>query len=379
MPSARTRLSGSLDIEAYQFTQPSPALLFADDRLLFSPRLTIDLDADLGRRFYAFVRTRVDRGFDPSEGRARVRLDEAALRFFAKRDGSLHLQAGKFATVVGSWVPRHDSWSNPFVSAPLPYENLTGIWDVAAVRTSKQLLAWSHVPPAPVIRAEQEEKPLRVPVIWGPVYAMGGSVGGAVGRMEFALEWKRAPLSADPEVWDDLPDRLRDGSLGGRIGFRPNEAWAFGVSAAEGPYLRESAVGSLPAGSRRGDYLERVVSVDAAFAWHRFQVWSEVFRASFGIPGIGRAKTITGYLEAKYKFGLRWSLAARLNGQEFSRFPDDEGGRVPWGRRTWRVDLAPSVRFTAHAQLKFQQSVTHESGGSREWIPMTATQLTIRF
>ena len=36
----------------------------------------------------------------------------------------LNVQAGKFATVVGNWIERYDSWNNPFITAPLPYENM---------------------------------------------------------------------------------------------------------------------------------------------------------------------------------------------------------------------------------------------------------------
>ena len=60
---------------------------------------------------------------------AQVRLDEYALRVTPWDDGRFNLQVGKFSTVVGNWVQRHHSWENPFITAPLPYENLTAISD----------------------------------------------------------------------------------------------------------------------------------------------------------------------------------------------------------------------------------------------------------
>ena len=124
------QLSGLVDLETYFIDRPAPALLFTDRDVLINPRLTLFLDAQLGSKIYVFAQTRVDRGFDPSDGGAEMRLDEYFLRYSPAK--SVNLQMGQFATVVGNWVSRHDSWQNPFINAPLPYENLTGMWDSAA-------------------------------------------------------------------------------------------------------------------------------------------------------------------------------------------------------------------------------------------------------
>src|SRR6202045_2633633 len=120
----RARLSGTLDLEAYHFQQPAPGLIASKIDNLFNPRLTFFLDAQLGSQFYFFAQSRIDRGFDPTDHGAQIRLDEYALRVTPWEDGRFTLQVGKFATVVGNWVPRHLSWENPFVDAPLVYENV---------------------------------------------------------------------------------------------------------------------------------------------------------------------------------------------------------------------------------------------------------------
>ena len=125
----RLRLSGTLDLEGYYIDQPPPGLIFTPSNALFNPRLIVFIDAQIGPYVSVFVQARVDRGFDPSDQGAQVRLDEYGLRVSPWKDVPFAMQAGKFATVVGNWVPRHYSWDNPFVNAPLPYENLTGIWD----------------------------------------------------------------------------------------------------------------------------------------------------------------------------------------------------------------------------------------------------------
>src|SRR5712671_800011 len=134
--NVRLRLSGTIDVEGYHFQQPAPGLIDSNIDNLFNPRLTLFLDAQIGSQVYVFVQSRLDRGFDPSDHGAQVRLDEYAVRVTPWDDGRFSLQVGKFATVVGNWVPRHLSWENPFINAPLIYENVTPISDTFAPTSS---------------------------------------------------------------------------------------------------------------------------------------------------------------------------------------------------------------------------------------------------
>src|SRR6476619_3268150 len=159
----RVRLSGTLDLEIYNFEQPAPGLIDSNIDTLFNPRLTLFLDAQIGSQIYFFTQARLDRGFDHSDQGAQVRLDEYALRITPWADGRFTLQLGKFGTVVGNWVPRHLSWDNPFVDAPLVYENITAISDKVAPYSANYF----------VIRLEANGKYEFNPVIWGPSYATG--------------------------------------------------------------------------------------------------------------------------------------------------------------------------------------------------------------
>src|SRR5437870_2240515 len=157
----RVRLSGTLDLEFYNFQQPPPGLIDSEIDNLFNPRLTLFLDAQVGSKIYFFAQARLDRGFDPSARGAQVRLDEYALRITPWDDGRFNLQVGKFATVVGNFVKRHLSWENPFVDAPLVYENITPINDKEAPDSPLDF----------VRRFEPAGKYEFNPVIWGPSYA----------------------------------------------------------------------------------------------------------------------------------------------------------------------------------------------------------------
>src|SRR5204862_2927930 len=312
----RARLSGTIDLEFYNFQQPAPGLIDSEIDNLFNPRLTLFLDAQAGSQVYFFAQARLDRGFDPSDHGADVRLDEYALRITPWQDGRFTLQVGKFATVVGNWVPRHLSWANPFISAPLVYENVTAIQDKYAPYSP---LYFIYAP-------YSQGKYAFNPVIWGPSYASGISVSGTLGRFDYAVEMKNASLSSRPESWYITENGFENPTFSSRLGFRPNEAWNFGFSGSEGPYFRREAEPTLPPGRDIDDYREFVLGQDVSFAWHHLQLWAEFYEARFEVPTVGNADTFAYYIEAKYKFTPQFFGAIRWNQQLFGMISHGIGG-----------------------------------------------------
>ena len=366
--SLRARLSGTIDTEFYNFQQPAPGLIDSEIDNLFNPRLTLFLDAQLGSQIYFFAQSRLDRGFDPSDHGAQIRLDEYALRFTPWDDGRFNLQVGKFATVVGNWVPRHLSWENPFINAPLVYDNVTPISDKIAPAS-----------PLDFVHRFDNGKYEFNPVIWGPSYASGISLSGRLGRFDYAAETKNASLSSRPESWNMTETGFDHPTFSGRVGFRPNQIWNFGLSASDGPYFRSEAEQTLPPGRSIGDYREFVLGQDASFAWHHLQLWAEFYEARFEVPRVGDADTFAYYFEAKYKFTPQLFGALRWNQQLFSNIPDGAGGQVRWSQDLWRIDVAAGYRFTSHIQLKLQYSFQKETTGPRDDNHLIAAQLTVRF
>jgi len=366
----RARLSGTLDLEFYNFQQPPPGLIISSIDNLFNPRLTLFLDTQIGSQVYFFAQSRLDRGFDPTDQGAQVRLDEYALRVTPWQDGRLNVQIGKFATVVGNWVPRHLSWENPFINAPLVYENVTPISDKFAPLSPFYFIYGPYI----------YEKYAFNPVIWGPSYASGISVSGRLDRFDYAVEMKNASLSSRPESWNVTEIGFENPTFSGRLGFRPNEAWNFGLSASEGPYFRPEAEPTLPPGRNIGDYREFVLGQDAAFAWRHFQVWVEFYEARFQVPRVGNADTFAYYIEAKYKFTPQLFGAIRWNQQLFGDVSNPlGGGNIPWSQDLARIDLSAGYRFTSHTQLKLQYSYQHETTGQGNDNHLVAAQLTTRF
>jgi hypothetical protein len=365
----RVRLSGTLDLEIYNFEQPAPGLIDSRVDTLFNPRLTLFLDAQIGSRIYFFAQSRLDRGFDPSDHGAQVRLDEYALRVTPWEDGRLTVQIGKFATVVGNWVPRHLSWDNPFINAPLVYENVTAIQDKYAPYSALDFIS----------RPNYYGKYSFNPVIWGPSYASGISVSGQLDKFDYAVEMKNASLSSRPESWYVTENGFENPTFSGRFGFRPNEAWNLGFSASEGPYFRREAEPTLPPGRDIDDYREFVLGQDVSFAWHHLQVWAEFYEARFEVPTVGNADTFAYYIEAKYKFTPQLFGSIRWNQQLFGTISDGNGHNVRWSPDLGRIDIAAAYRFTPHTQLKLQYSFQHETTSPGDDNHLLAAQFTIRF
>ena len=364
----RARLSGTLDLEFYHFDLPAPGLIDSLSENLFNPRLTLFLDAQIGPTLYFFAQARMDRHFDPTDLGAQARMDEYALRFTPWEDGRFSLQVGKFATVIGRWVQRHLSWDNPFLNAPLIYENITAIEDRLA--------------PAFVADLDAEladEKYEYNPTIWGPSYTSGVSISGRIGQFDYAAELKNAALASRPESWDATRVGFERPTISGRLGYRPNEMFNFGLFASDGPYFEDQAGPSLPPGRSLSDYHEILIGQDASFEWHHLQIWAEFHEVRFEVPLVGDADVFGYFLEAKYKFTPQLFAAMRWNQQLYADVPDGFGGTKPWGHDAWRIDTAVAYRFTPHTQLKVQYDLEHDDNARHGFGHLFAMQFTIRF
>lgn len=365
----RTDLSGLLDVEGYYVDQRGPGLLFSDHSFV-NPRATFFIDTRIGKHFYSLVQARIDRGFDPHVKDIDARFDEYLLRYTPFDDARLNLQIGKFATVIGNYVPRHDSWHNSFVTAPLPYENVFTMTDQAAPPSAKGFLSRKGTP---------DKKTLWVPLVWGPSYTSGASVFGSIEKFDYALEFKNASISSRPAVWDAYNLGWGNPTVSGRIGFRPSAAWNLGISASEGAYLLPAARSTLPPGKRLGDFNQFTIAQDASFAWRHLQVWGEIFFSRFEVPRVGDADTCAYYLEAKYKFTPKIFGALRWNQQFFGGVKNGSGGTTAWDNDVWRIDSALGYRFDRHLQAKLQYSYSHQKGTLQQGEQLVAAQMTIKF
>ena len=363
------RISGLLDVEEYYVKQPAPGLVYEEYSFLFNPRLTLNLDVQIGPQLYLFAQARADRGFDPSsQSDGQVGADQYALRYTPWEDGRFNLQVGKFPTVVGNWSHRDDSWENPFITPPLPYENQAGISDIAAARSGTTLNNWTMA-----------EETMLLPIIWEGNYTSGASVFGSIGKFDYAAEIKNAALSSRPDSWSVTTVGFGNPTYSGRLGWRPDEAWNLGVSSSFGSYLKPVAADTLAPGEGLDDYNEITIAQDASFAWHHWQLWAECYETRFQVPTVGNADTLAYYIEAKYKFTPEFFAALRWNQQLFNTIPDGMGGNTAWGSDIGRIDAALTYRFSPHIQAKIQYSFIDQDVPLWERQSFVAAQFTVRF
>ncbi len=290
----RARLSGTLALEYYNYSGTAPGLILCDDSSLTNSRFSLFFDAQVGPNIYLFAQARVDQGFDPSDRATEARLEEYALRYTPWDDGRFNVQIGRFATVVGNYVPRHESWENPFINAPLIYENITGIYDAKAPPDAKDFSAG-------LVDPKYEYNP----VIWGPSYATGISISGQLGKFDYAAEIKNAGLSSRPETWDAVDSGFDHPTVSARVAYRPDMAWVIGFSASEGPYFTDQAQPSLPPGTRINDFNEMVLGQDVSFAWSHWQFWAEVYEARFEVPNPVNSSVLRQSGTPRQGFALR--------------------------------------------------------------------------
>jgi hypothetical protein len=190
---------------------------------------------------------------------------------------------------------------------------------------------------------------------------------------------KNASLSSRPQSWNVTEVGFEHSTFSGRAGFRPNQAWNFGLSTSEGAYFRPEAERTLPPNRDIGDYREFVLGQDVSFAWHHLQLWAEFYEARFQVPRVGDADTFAYYFEAKYKITPQLFGALRWNQQFFGNVSEGTGGQGRWTPDIWRIDVAAAYRFTSHIQLKVQYSFQQETTSPHDDNHLVATQLTVRF
>jgi len=371
------QLSGLLDMEGYYIQQPTTGLYTARGDFLFNPRLTINLDMQITPAIYAFVETRVDRGFDPSDGDLGARFDAYAVRYKPWSEVPFSIQAGKFASVVGTYAQRYDSWDNPFINAPLPYENPTGIFDDTPPSSAQEFASW---------RYETDDTYERVPIIWGPSYASGVALFGQIGQFDLSAEAKNASLSSRPDAWGLDSNGLDHPTWSAHADWNPSPTWQFGASGSIGPYFRPGAQldtygddYTFPDGHSYYNYTETTIAQDVTFAWRHWQAWAEFFETRFDVPRVGNADTFAYYFEAKYKFTPQLFGALRWNEQLFSTIPITNTETDQWGNDIWRIDAAIGYRWTEQIQTKLQYSFTDQNLPQSHEEHLVAGQITVKY
>ena len=308
-----------------------------------------------GDEWLLHVLTRWDRGFEVGvRPDGDFRIDEAFLRWRPLGDGRLNVTLGKFATCFGNWVPRHGFWDDPFLMPPLPYDNLLAVNNRNA-----------GSPSAAAIATRTTGKRVWVPMIWGPVYSTGVSLSGSTGLWDYAVEVKNASLVSQPDDWNPTEENGSHPTVTGRVGFRPDAAWSFGLSASHGNYLRHDAERTLPAGAERGDFTHCMIGADVRWSHHQFQVLGEVLASRSRMVTAGDLDALGYYVEGRWKVNGTLFLAARWAQQWNDDFAPAPSSSVRgYTREVWRATAAAGFRITENVLVKTEYS--YNGGDAKE-------------
>ena len=353
----RGSLSPSVELSYWAASGRNSGTLFLPDDAFFAPRLSLALDAAAGDHFFFSALARLDRGFDGGDVEdGDLRLDEIFLRWRPMGDERINFQAGRFPTVFGSWVAQHDFYDDPFLLPPLPYSQIIGIQERNPGALSPAAInARATGAAASIGRLDKRNwaSPL-----WGPVYATGASVFGSAEHLDYALELKSSGLSSHPDQWDEDAGEFSAPTLAGRLGWRPDAAWAFGLSAARGSYLAESAEPLLPAGRNRDDFNQTTLGADLRWAHRDWIITAEIIASEYETLAAGDLRSVAWYLGARWKVAPGFWLAARAGHLSGDDVRAPSGAMVPWTPEVWRGELAAGWRLNERALLKAQYSYT---------------------
>lgn len=350
----RFDLRPSLEAVVWAGDTPAPALLETDDPVFLAPRLRFDADVTVGGHWYLHAAACIDRGFDPG-GRedGDIRLDEVMLRWRACDDQRLNFQIGRFPTAFGAWQAGHGFFDDAFLLAPLPYSQVIGVQtrDPAAVTPAAiAARATGGAPPVSTL-----DKNNWASMVWGPSYGTGASVFGATGRFDYAAEIKNSALSSHPDSWED--NGFDHPAVTARVGYRPDAAWAIGLSASRGPWLEEDAPGV-----DRGDLHQTALGLDARWAHRDLVVTGELVLSEFETPAAGDLQAASWFLGVRWKTSPGVWLAARFGQLLANEADGPAGSEVPWQPDVWRAELGAGWRLSPDVLLKAGYAFTHTDG-----------------
>jgi hypothetical protein len=341
----------SIETVVWFSDDPAPALLETDDSVFLDPRLRLEADLSYDSRFLLHGTLRADRGFDPgSDEDGDLRLDEILLRWQACDDQRLNIQIGRFPTVFGAWQAGHDFYDDPFLLPPLPYSQIIGVQTRDPAAMAPAAIAARDNGTAPSVSSLAKEN--WASAIWGPAYGTGAAVLGATERFDYAFEVKNAGLSSHPDSWTG--NGFGDPSFAARLGYRPDAAWAFGLSAAQGPWLEDDV-----AGIDRGDHPQSTLGFDARWAHRDVVLTGELIMTEFDTPAADDLRTVSCFVGGRWKLAPGFWLATRFGWTLADDATDPAGNPVEWQPDVWRAELAAGWRVTSSLLVKAAYAYTH--------------------
>jgi hypothetical protein len=313
-------------------------------------------------------------------GEVRLQNDVASapglyLRVRPWRTGGLAIQAGRIPPVFGRFSRRGYGGGNPLIGVPLAYHYLTTLRSSAVPASVDALLAvrgrgWRVLYPEFLADSDYgtEDAGPGLPLVSTLRWDTGVQLHVERERLTGTVALTTGSLS-NPRVTDD-----NDGKhLAGRVTVQASPGVQLGLSLSRGAFLSRSVTGALPAGTPAGDYVQRALGIDGEVSAGYWIVRGEAIVSGWTLPRLGAAplddplRATALSLEARYRVGPRWHVAARGERLLFSRVREAAGaGRpVPWDAPVSRVELGVGHSITRQLQLKVAWQQNWRDGVAR--------------
>lgn len=265
----------------------------------------------------------------------------AYLRLRDIGDSPVSLQLGLIPTTIGTWAERTYSDKNPLVGVPLAYNYHSVLEPRGSTQaTVEDLLAQ---------RSTRTNRGL--PVLYDNCWNTGLEAYGEIG----AFDWSLGVLTGSAT----LPSRTQEEKLPqgtGRLAWYAGPRLQIGVSGWAGPYLFRDAQVVWEPGRNNDDYLNGGFGYDLAASLRYLEIHSELYRTFWEHPELPTLHATAGYVEAKYKFLLRWYAAARFGFFEPDKAMDSAGTERHWDYPVHRVEYGvgfkPMPRVVAKAVVQ---------------------------
>lgn len=279
----------------------------------------------------------------------------------------LNVRAGLAPSPIGSFGMRSTYFnSNPLIGVPLVWQHRTTL-DGSGLATAADLIR------------RRDSNSTFLPMLYDACWNVQWELMGEVGKMEYSIGATNGSMS-NPLGSDD-----EEGVQAfARLGYEPIPGLRVGVSGGYGPYLggavrdRELAATDYPGGP--WDYAQRLVGVDAEYAYGKMHFWSEGYTSTWEAPLVADDLTATGgYVEGRYDFLPSWFAAARVGGLFFSEIEAPAGGSTGWDDDVLRLESTLTYRWAREVHVRVGWQHSRFLTGPDEPIDLLSLQLRAVF
>lgn len=240
---------------------------------------------------------------EPGSDEIEVAVDQLSIRYQPLRQ--VGVEGGRMLLPIGGFAPRRFANSNPVIGAPDSY-------------------------PAQ--------------------YPWGFQVFGALGMLDYRVGLFDLP--AVNERYLPAPgEKLRPAAA---VGIRTGPDLRVGLSFTRGPYLGQQVDGALPPGTRRGDFSQTVVGLEAHYSRGHLDAWGDLLWSKYEVPTLTDDVTgLGGYVELSLTLTPRIFVAGRFEGNRYAFvLPISPALWLGTDRRVFDAEVGAGYRLTRDGLIK---------------------------